>query len=365
MSLRKYIFLSICYILLVSGVIYFLQDEFNNPLYQCMSGASPMGFGIKNDALSVVDLFGVCMGFPVYLWIGLIVFVYFLLTLMHFAYFGTRVLLKNKEINKDIEKIKTQLISVALGEPKEAKLKNAELFKVSAFLNELTFTPNIDKSYFFDIKELDYSISLVKDIYKGSFVEKADKTLKIKTDNAIYQRNLFNKFSLDDKFYLEVLKNKSSYTNDVVDFAILRAIENEHFDILKKEIDSLSSSSIRLNEPMVIKLFNGYENSNNLLSEENYFAMLDKVKFSAEQFVHLAKSIKDKIAPEKLIILMEKISNKYEVALKAYTYILLELEMLEPAKEILDELEDKEFDSLKMYLSTKENQLHCDISYFI
>lgn len=69
--------------------------------------------------------------------------------------------------------------------------------------------------------------------------------------------------------------------------------------------------------------------------------------------------------PEQRIKLFELLSNEDEAAMEAYLFTLFDLEMLTPAKDILDISQPNEYMSFKAYSSLRDNGKHFDINLFV
>ena len=89
-----------------------------------------------------------------------------------------------------------------------------------------------------------------------------------------------------------------------------------------------------------------------------------KANFERDDFINLANILKG-FEPDILISIFEALSNRFAEAEEAYIYVLLQLEMIDKAKEILELSSEKEFLKLKAYLSLKESGEHFQIELFI
>jgi hypothetical protein len=69
--------------------------------------------------------------------------------------------------------------------------------------------------------------------------------------------------------------------------------------------------------------------------------------------------------PEQRMKLFETLSNENELTMEAYLFTLFDLEMLTPAKEILDASQNSDYAQFKAYSSLKECGKHFNINIFI
>ena len=91
-------------------------------------------------------------------------------------------------------------------------------------------------------------------------------------------------------------------------------------------------------------------------------------EFSAERadYMDLAKMLKQKLAPDVLIALFEKLYNsKGSVAADAYLYVLYDLQMIDRIREILLNSEPEDFVKFKTLLFLRDNGKSIDIDKFL
>jgi hypothetical protein len=69
--------------------------------------------------------------------------------------------------------------------------------------------------------------------------------------------------------------------------------------------------------------------------------------------------------PELRMSLFETLSTANDSVMEAYLFTLFDLEMIEPAKEILENSQDDEYVYFKAYSSLRECGKHFDINLFI
>ncbi|VAY86386.1 Probable membrane protein Cj0124c [hydrothermal vent metagenome] len=340
MGLQKYSILSVLYILLVGGFAYY-----------------------QNQDLFTIDILGYyTQSLHTALLIVLPIILFFILSLMHILMYGFRNYIKSRNEQKDIDKFFNSIEAFVLGKDTKEVFYNKNLQKIAKFLKYTTFKIDINKTYNTGIEQVDDALIAIKNVYGGEYVEKLEKTFNLEDTNELCIKNTFNKFSKNNKFYLEVLKNQEKYSLDIIEFAFLTAIDRENFSIIKKEI-----IDINISEQALIKIFKLYENEENELEEKDYLSIIKKANLSKEQYINLIKTIKTHIRPDKLITLMDKICDKDEKAIKSYIYLLLDLEMIDKAKELLKSVnaKDGEYNKFEVYLSVKDSGVKCNISDFI
>jgi hypothetical protein len=101
------------------------------------------------------------------------------------------------------------------------------------------------------------------------------------------------------------------------------------------------------------------------LSNEEIITLLDNLHLDKKDYINVSVSLGNKIVPERRIQLFKEISAANEVALDAYIYTLLDLEMVGEASEILDNSQAGECLKFKAYMELKNSSNNYNISLFI
>jgi hypothetical protein len=339
MGLQKYIIFSTFYILSIFALIYY-----------------------KTQSMYQFDILSFHINLYIAIWVILPLILLFILSIIHILFYGFKGYIKNKNDKKDIEKLEKYLSAIILSKTCNEVFTNKNIRDIAHFLDYLKFDYNSDKKYKTNIDSLDEPLIAIRDIKEGKYIDKLDRTFSIEKTNSLYIENIFNKFSDDNKFYLEVLKNQKDYNKDIIEYAFLTAINNENFSIIKNEI-----KDIPLSYQAIVGLFRLFEINDNTLTQDDYLFILKKGDLSKEQYIELVRVLKECIQPNELIVFFDKVCDKYENAIKAYIYLLLDLEIIDKAKELLESVDakDGEYDKFMIYLSVKNSGTKCKISDFV
>jgi len=81
--------------------------------------------------------------------------------------------------------------------------------------------------------------------------------------------------------------------------------------------------------------------------------------------VKAAQILKKKLSPDGVIALFEKLYNVRAEASDAFLYLLFELQMIDRAREILENSEADDFKEFKLLLFLRDHGKHCETSFFI
>lgn len=333
MKSKNYAFSSMVFIILVGLYVY----SFEGATYQ-------------------LDYFGISLELPVAIWVMVPLFLFFVLSYLHIVVHGMGSYFILKRYDSDYKNL------IALLKSKVLKQKNQYFeFKTKDCKSIGEFVSNLDVSLSytgFKSKDLgldDILISFHK-IENGEYV----KDLDLDPENPIYIKNIENRLNQEPKFSLEILKNSPAYDRNITKIAYQKIVESlDKKDILKymEHIGFCSEDAFLILER--------YKNSELELSIEEIKDIVSLAEFTREDFIKLANMLKSDFAPENLIAIFESLSNRFEKAEESYIYVLLDLEMIEKAKGILELSNEDSFLKLKAYVSLKEAGEHYNIELFI
>ena len=213
--------------------------------------------------------------------------------------------------------------------------------------------PNVDT----DEELIQEPISLVKDINDGIYRKDIDK-FGLDKDNELKIKNYSNKLKSEKSFASTVLKKHENYDKKIMKEAILSIIQNENIKECKEIFDKTE-----IDKDMAFSIL---EKKDKLeVSTKDTIFILRKSSFNTDDFIKIAKKWIEMYAPDKMLDLFEEISSEIDESVDAYIYVLLELELLDKAKELIDISDSKYTRQFKLYLEIKNHEISCDISDFI
>lgn len=332
MKLKRYSFFSFVFIILVGLYIY----SFNGDLYS-------------------LDIFGVTLVLPIAVWVILPLVLFYIASFFHMMFYGFSNYFAIRKYETDYKSMIEFLQSIVLNKDTyDIEFKTKEYKNIANFILSSNFI--VDKNFKSREKELDSAIKIFNRIENGEYI----KDLKLSKNNPLYLQNLSNRLKVEPKFAIDVLKSPSGFNEELVKNAYIKIIEDGD----KKEIFRFIDN-VKFDRDLANLVFEKYKEGLIELSVEKIKDIVAKSAFGREDFIHLANMLKVDFEPDTLIAIFEALSNRFDDAEEAYIYILLELELIDKAKEILDLSNENEFLKLKAYLALKEAGEHFQIELFI
>ncbi|RAX53883.1 hypothetical protein CCY99_05745 [Helicobacter sp. 16-1353] len=308
-----------------------------------------LGFYIYNiDSSSfsyTIPFTNLTYNMPVALWIVLIVYIFFFITIAFI--FSERLgrFIDRNAIKNDkrifVRKIKNKII-----EREEDKLiLKTKLFKeLGNIIDGLNITPkpHITNCENQEIKKL---FAMYENLQNGEEID--IHKFNIPQTSTLFTINAKNSINKNYKNGLSIIKNKN-YIYELKKFAFIALLRNADEKEIEKYKDQIS-----YDKEIALEMIKIYINGKIHLSVQEISDICKNAKFTEDDYLNIIKSAKGKINPNQWIEISEYLADNDENAEKAHFYVLLELEMLERAKNRLKAQPTYEFLNIRAYLDLK------------
>ncbi len=334
MGLRKYILFSIVFILAVGVYVFSLEGG--------------------NYSLSI---YGRSISLPVAVWIVVPTVALFLATVLHIMFYGLREYMAVRALKKDYDNFIEMLKKRIVGEQSDVELKTKWFRLPSKIINSMKFDPE-SKVVLSEDDEINSILEVVRKIEVGEPVDL--KKYKLSLSNPIFLKNMQNRLRSDNRFAEDILK-KCSDKNDLlckeafktyIRYASLANIKKYDYDIDKEIFEIMVERYKAEKDELVMEV-------------EDIIDYAQRVNLVSEEYIKLAKSVKDKMNPDGLLFMFEKLYEKDENAVEAYLYILFELQMIDQVREILENSAEDELQKYKYLIFLKDSGKNFNIEIFV
>ncbi len=330
MGIKRYVLLSIIYMLAVGLYVY----SFNGDNY-------------------TLKVYTFSLTLPVAVWIIVPVVLLFVASVSHLTYYSFKDFFYRRSLKKDLDTYIKVAKKIILGEESSLKFKT-ELFELPSFITRtLSYVKKANLEGLAD-EELKECYRLVDNIRDGKYEDL--KKFKLSETNELFIMNEKNRLLSEPKYAYTILKNCENLDSDLCKEAYNKLLDIGTFTEIKKYNFPIDKNIFR-------RMMERY------LDEEDEFDMdIDSIKemletFNAtsEDYLELAQEIKIKLTPDELIDLFKKLYNeKGHIAANAYLYTLLELEMIDKVRDILENSEEEDFLKFKTLLFLRDHGKNID-----
>lgn len=282
---------------------------------------------------------------PIALWIVMIIYIFFFITIIFIFSERMEIFLSKRAINNDkktfIQKIKNKII-----EKKDENLVlKTNLFKeISDIVDQFDMTPKADSTQC-NNAEIKKILAMYLNLKNGEEID--IHKFNIPQTSSLFTLNTKNSITKNYKNGLPIIKNKN-YIYELKKFAFIALLKNADSKEIKKYKDQIS-----YDREIAIEMLNTFIEGKISLSNQEISDICKNAKFTKDDYLNLVKSAKGKLDPNTWIAISEYIADSDENAENAYFYVLLELEMLDRARDILRAQPAYEFLNVRAYLDLK------------
>ncbi len=334
MRLKRYIFLSLLLMLAVGGLIY-----------------------LKTDATYTVEILGIPVTLPIAVWAVLPMFLMFLASFFHMAYYSFINYMKLKRYKKDYDSLVKSFAQALLREPKTQQYRTQEAKNLGHITDKSHLVP---QSFRIDIKDerLKKPLEYVKDIQNGIYVE--IEGFQLSPQNPLLVKNLENRLKKEPTFSGVILKNCHEYPKELCQKALEVYMDFSDISKIKEYASVFTFESL-------LKLIDKAAEKRESLHYQDllYILQESKMRLGQREYIELAQRIKEVMAPDDRLRFFELLKEKDERSEAGYLYTLLDLEMVDKAREFLETTNEEEFQNFKAYLDLKDCGKNYSLELFI
>jgi hypothetical protein len=303
------------------------------------------------------SVFGIPIELPIAIWVLLPALLMYVFTILHLMFYGTLGFAKMRKVKNDGETLLQNSKNALLGKIVETEYKT-DIFKLPGAVLPLL---NVDPKRYADHRVYDDGIQDILDIKRkideGEVVDLAPFSLK--EDNALVIKNYENKIAIDRNYAQVVLR--SSKDKGLCEKAHLALASFSSLD----EINKYDIKPTRELFNVLIDRVSAKENSLEL-PDEAIVTYAKELDFRSKDFIELAKKLKTKLNPDRLMLLFERLAHEFpSEAGEAYLYVMFELQMMDNAREFLENTSEDEYIKFKYLLFLKDSGKIFDTELFI
>lgn len=281
---------------------------------------------------------------PIAVYVTMIIYAVFLISIIFIFADRMGIFIEHSAIKADkktlISKIKNKII-----ERNDDKLNlKTETFKdIGSIIDSLDITPKPHASCTHnDIKKL---LAMYENLQNGEEIDV--HKFNIPQTSTLFTLNVKNSIAKNYKNGLPILKNKN-YIYELKKCAFLALLNNADSKEIEKYKDSIS-----YDREISLAVFDAYLAGKMELNLVEFSNICKNAKFTKDDYLACAKSMKRKHTPNEWIKLFEYLADNDDNAEEAYLFVLLDLEMLTEAKNRLKAQPSYEFLNVRAYLDLK------------
>jgi len=327
MRLGAYLFLGLIFIGMVGGGVYLLYPGYHS-----------------------ITLMGITLNLPIAVWVVLPLVLFFILTILHMVYHGTRSYFHRRRWNRDAEELQDAFYWSLLQEPKE-HLYHMTVMKEGAPILNVSRLEVVGNIHGLSDK-LMQAIEWVKKIENGEYVDLRAKKVErfLSKSNPLLIRNFLNRIDKEREFAETVLQSGELYDESVAAKAMDRLVEREDLSRITKYIG-------RMQKRHLYTLLDRVDRKEDVgLTPATVRIFAERLDLECPDYVRLMHTALKRFTPDENLKLFKELAAEKERAQNAYLYLLFEYEMIEQARKFLEEHDEMEFKPFRALLILKEGK---------
>lgn len=308
-------------------------------------------FSVTNATFEF-ELLGYGLNLAVATWVVLPIALFAVLSLLHIGYYGVKNFFDARAVKSDLNLYNSLAKETYLGLEANKDFKT-ELFKIpSEVTKSLSKWLNAEPNFMNE--ELKNAYETAKKVSNGEVCEL--KRYRLLKNNPLFIKNEKNKIDADYKHALSILGEKGEIDVSLKKYA-------QYAVLSKASWSEIAKFSFEFTLEQAQNLVGRYISGSLDIDGAGLFSILNKSEFTAQDFIDFALKLKNKLDPDQLMSIFEKLKNERSNALEAYLCVLYDLQMLDKLREILN-AENDEFEKIRILLFLRDSGKRASLDLF-
>ncbi|HHD77200.1 MAG TPA: hypothetical protein ENK93_04210 [Campylobacteraceae bacterium] len=300
---------------------------------------------------------GITVKLPVAVWMVLPALILYIVTIVHLMFHGTLNYTRMRAIKKDSEAFVENAKRALLGKQLRGDGYRSEAFKLpGAILPLLNIDPKRSAHHRVYDDGIQDILEAKQRIREGEVIDLSKFGLL--SDNALVLQNAEN-----------ALKRDPTYAKTILQKCDDKALcQKAHLALAGyASLDEIKKYKVEPTRELFFRLIDriGAKENPIELSNDDIIEMIHQLDFTKQDFILLAKKLKNKLNPDRVIMLFEKLAHEFpHEAGDGYLYLLFELQMVDTAREFLENSSEEEYPVFKYLLFLKDSGKNFDTDLF-
>lgn len=308
------------------------------------------------DGSYSIEFFGVPVLLKIAVWVILPMVLLAVFSVLHLTYYYIKISFQRRALAKDYELFLESAKAALLGKDFTPKFKTPWFQTPNDMLKAIRSAK--DGAKLLQDEELRKICEDISSIENKEHIN--IKSYKLDNENPLAIQNKLNELNQEPKTAQEILRNCTSLDSDLCKSAYDSLIKSGSYTEIRKYNFPLSPREVS-----AILKRNIDKEDDLYISETDIDNLINEVKMNEDEYVQIANLLKKETNPETLVAMFEKIFHKDNTAGKAYIYILFELQMIDKAREVLQNSEEEEYKEFKTYLFLRDNGQNTDLKLLV
>jgi hypothetical protein len=312
---------------------------------------------------TTLDFFGIVLpSLPIAIWVIVPLVLLYIASVFHISFYSMLGGLKVRKYEKDYDKVLDLIVDAYLGKKdRKHDFKTPPYSLLGRLLDNSTIFPNSEITFQFEsekTQKMKSVLNVINSIKAGEVVDL--KQYALDPENELVVQNNRNKYKKGALSAEEILSSPNKYARSLAQEVYIDFVEDASVSMIDKYKEYLTKPALKV----IIARINA-ENNTLEMSNEALIILISNLDLTREEYLELTQIAAQSMIPEQRMKLFELLSNEKDEVMEAYIYTLYDLEMIEPANEILDISQADEYQKFKAYRALKECNKQFCIKLFI
>ncbi|MDA7816662.1 hypothetical protein N9A28_00555 [Sulfurimonas sp.] len=314
---------------------------------------------ITQDSVSI-ELFGSALpSLSIAMWVVVPLIVLYIASVFHMSFYTFLNGLKLRKYEKDYEKIVDAIVDAFLGKDNRSNTYKTDRYQLlGALVDNATIFPHGSIESDISNDKINVVLGLINKIRNGESVD--IKKYSLPSSNSLSIANSRNRYKNSDITAEDILSTPSKYDKSLAEEVYVDFVKDAPLYAIELYKDFLTKDSLFI----VLSRVNADENTLEI-SNESLMELFKILDLNSADYIKVSQALSKGMIPEQRIKLFDTLSTSDDSLIESYLFTLFDLEMIDPALEILDSSQDSEYVKFKAYSSLRECGKHFDINLFI
>jgi len=314
---------------------------------------------VTQDSISI-GILGVNLpSLSIAMWVTVPLVLLYIASVIHMSFYSLIGSFKLRKYEKDYEKIVDSIVDAYLGKEDRSHSFKTDRYKLlGALVDHATILPDNELDSDIDNEKIAEVLALINKIKNGETVEL--KKYNLPSYNQISIQNARNKYKNGDISAEDVLSSMSKYDNSLGKEVFVDFVKDAPLYAIEKYKSSLTKEALFI----ILSRVNADEKTLEI-SNDALISLFSDLDLTSDDYMKVSQALSHGMIPELRMSLFETLSAEDDSMMEAYLFTLFDLEMIDPAREILDNSQNNEYPYFKAYLSLRECGKHFDINLFV
>lgn len=336
MTLKFYTLFTLLFMVLLGNFVYFFITKESTPL----------------------DIFGIHLAaYPVAIWVTLPFFLFYFLNVILMSVSQVQNYLKLRNYERDFDKLIDAIYHGFLHKVKHFEYKTERYQLLGNLIAHADLYPK-KGSVIEEPAKIGTVFEVIELLDAGKVADL--RKYNLSKNNPLMIANAKNLLKSDVKSAENILTHSDNYDDMTLKEAFgTFAKEASASNLLKYKTFVSIEATLR-----VINRIDAEEHPLEI-AYEDLLALCEAGDFNALAYIDIARALKTKMVPEDRMRFFEALAQKSEDAVEAELYTLLDLQMIDQAKELLDNYTIEDYPKFRAFLALKECNHPLDIDQIV